>query len=96
MFDREGNDIAPRAKISRQAQSFYIDQLLQLADEDQRRPLGNQPPLPIVDVADIVWQHSNGQVHYWPMENGQRQGSIDISIPVRRRMAPARRRRCRR
>ena len=43
--------------------------------------LCNQPPLPIVGVADIVWQHSNGQVHYWPMENGQRQGGIDISIP---------------
>ena len=41
--------------------------------------LCNQPPLPIVGVADIIWQHSNGQVHYW--QNGQRLGSVDISIP---------------
>ena len=32
MFDREGNEIAPSPEVIGQAQSFYIDQLLQLAD----------------------------------------------------------------
>ena len=27
---------------------------------------------------DIVWQHIGGQVHYWPMQNGQRQGGFDV------------------
>ena len=31
---------------------------------------------------DILWQHINGQVHYWPMQGGQRQGGIDIATPV--------------
>ena len=31
---------------------------------------------------DIVWQHRNGQVHYWPMQNGQRQGGIHVHSPV--------------
>lgn len=30
-------------------------------------------------TADVVWQHINGQVHYWPMQGGQRQGGINIS-----------------
>ena len=29
-----------------------------------------------------MWQRSNGQVHYWRMKNGRRQGGRDISIPV--------------
>jgi len=33
-------------------------------------------------TADIVWQHSSGQVHYWPMQNGVRQGGVDIFTPV--------------
>ena len=37
MFDREGNEIAPSAEVIGQAQSLYIDQVLQLADEDQRQ-----------------------------------------------------------
>jgi hypothetical protein len=31
---------------------------------------------------DIVWQHRSGQVHYWPMQNGQRQGGINVHTPV--------------
>jgi hypothetical protein len=31
---------------------------------------------------DIVWQHSSGQVHYWPMQNGHRTGGINIHTPV--------------
>ena len=31
---------------------------------------------------DILWQHINGQVHFWPMLNGQRQGGINIFTPV--------------
>jgi hypothetical protein len=31
---------------------------------------------------DIVWQHRSGQVHYWPMQNGQRQGGINVHVPV--------------
>jgi hypothetical protein len=31
---------------------------------------------------DIVWRHSNGQVHYWPMLNGQRQGGLNVFSPV--------------
>ncbi len=31
---------------------------------------------------DIIWQHRNGQVHYWPMLNGVRQGGINIFTPV--------------
>ncbi len=27
---------------------------------------------------DILWQHSNGLVHYWPINNGKRLGGIDI------------------
>ena len=35
-----------------------------------------------VRTGDVLWQHSNGQVHYWPMLNGQRQGGINIATPV--------------
>ena len=31
---------------------------------------------------DIVWQHRDGQVHYWPIQNGQRTGGINIHTPV--------------
>jgi ribosomal protein L27 len=31
---------------------------------------------------DIVWQHRTGQVHYWPMLNGQRQNGINVHVPV--------------
>ncbi len=31
---------------------------------------------------DIIWQHNNGQVHYWPMRNGQRLGGVNIHAPV--------------
>ncbi|MGK7899359.1 MAG: S8 family serine peptidase, partial [Xenococcus sp. (in: cyanobacteria)] len=31
---------------------------------------------------DIVWQRRDGQVHYWPMSNGQRTGGINIANPV--------------
>ena len=31
---------------------------------------------------DIVWQYSNGQVHYWPMSRGIRTGGQDIDTPV--------------
>ena len=27
---------------------------------------------------DILWQHVVGQVHFWPIVNGQRQGGVDI------------------
>ncbi|MES2673834.1 MAG: FG-GAP-like repeat-containing protein [Pseudomonadota bacterium] len=27
---------------------------------------------------DIIWQHANGTVHYWPILNGQRQGGFNI------------------
>jgi len=33
-------------------------------------------------TADIVWQHIFGQVHYWPMRAGQRQGGIDVFTPI--------------
>ena len=33
-------------------------------------------------TVDILWQHNNGQVHFWPIVNGQRQGGINISSPV--------------
>ena len=33
-------------------------------------------------TADIVWQHSSGQVHYWPMLGGERTGGINIFTPV--------------
>ena len=33
-------------------------------------------------TADIVWQNNSGQVHYWPMQGGQRQGGINIHTPV--------------
>lgn len=33
-------------------------------------------------TADIVWQHREGQAHYWPILNGQRQGGINIFVPV--------------
>jgi hypothetical protein len=33
-------------------------------------------------TSDIVWQHSSGQVHYWPMLSGQRTGGINIFTPV--------------
>src|ERR1700704_5357023 len=33
-------------------------------------------------TADIIWQHSSGQVHYWPMQGGQRTGGINIFTPV--------------
>ena len=29
---------------------------------------------------DIVWRHSNGQLHYWPVENGQRTGGINVQV----------------
>lgn len=35
-----------------------------------------------VGTDDIVWQHRNGQVHYWPVRNGARQGGLDIHSPV--------------
>jgi hypothetical protein len=35
-----------------------------------------------VRTGDLLWQHINGQVHYWPMLNGQRQGGIDIFTPI--------------
>ncbi|MCA2642378.1 hypothetical protein [Microcystis sp. M087S2] len=31
---------------------------------------------------DILWQHINGQVHFWPLMCCQRQGGIDIATPV--------------
>ena len=31
---------------------------------------------------DIVWLHRSGQVHYWPMQNGQRQGGVNVHTPV--------------
>jgi V8-like Glu-specific endopeptidase len=31
---------------------------------------------------DIIWQHQMGQVHYWPMLNGVRQGGSNIFSPV--------------
>jgi V8-like Glu-specific endopeptidase len=33
-------------------------------------------------TGDVLWQHINGQVHYWPMLSGQRQGGINIAGPV--------------
>jgi subtilisin family serine protease len=33
-------------------------------------------------IAEILWQHQNGQVHYWAMKNGQRMGGYDTSSPV--------------
>ena len=42
---------------------------------------------------DIVWQHHTGQVHYWPIQAGQRQGGIDIASPGRPRLDAGRRRR---
>ena len=33
-------------------------------------------------TADIVWQHFTGQVHYWPMRAGQRQGGINVFTPI--------------
>ena len=33
-------------------------------------------------TADIVWQHVFGQVHYWPMRAGQRQGGINVFTPI--------------
>jgi len=35
-----------------------------------------------VRTGDVVWQHINGQVHYWPIQNGQRQGGINVFTPV--------------
>ena len=34
------------------------------------------------ETDDILWQHQNGQVHYWPMLNGQRVDGLDIYTPV--------------
>ncbi|HLK97072.1 MAG TPA: FG-GAP-like repeat-containing protein, partial [Hymenobacter sp.] len=31
---------------------------------------------------DILWQNTNGTVHYWPIREGQRQGGFNISTPV--------------
>ena len=31
-----------------------------------------------VRTDDILWQHINGTVHYWPIQNGQRQGGLNI------------------
>jgi FG-GAP-like repeat/Dual-action HEIGH metallo-peptidase len=39
-------------------------------------------PTAIVGTADIVWQHREGQAHFWPMLNGQRQGGTNIFVPV--------------
>lgn len=33
-------------------------------------------------VGDVIWQHNNGQVHYWSMRNGQRTDRINIDEPV--------------
>jgi Common central domain of tyrosinase/Polyphenol oxidase middle domain len=33
-------------------------------------------------TADIVWQHVGGQVHYWPMQGGQRTGGVHVFTPV--------------
>jgi hypothetical protein len=33
-------------------------------------------------TADIVWQHVTGQVHYWPMQGGQRTGGVNVFVPV--------------
>src|ERR1700737_3788317 len=33
-------------------------------------------------TADIIWQHSSGQVHYWPMLGGERTDGINIFTPV--------------
>jgi V8-like Glu-specific endopeptidase/ribosomal protein L27 len=35
-----------------------------------------------VRTGDVLWRHINGQVHYWPMLNGQRQGGLNIFTPV--------------
>jgi hypothetical protein len=37
---------------------------------------------PLPGTADIIWQNTNGQVHYWPMRDGKRQGGINIDNPV--------------
>lgn len=31
---------------------------------------------------DILWQHENGQVHFWPIRDGQRVDGFNISDPV--------------
>lgn len=31
---------------------------------------------------DVLWQHVSGQVHYWPIRNGQRLDGINIAGPV--------------
>ncbi|MCP4137202.1 MAG: hypothetical protein GY754_39905 [bacterium] len=31
---------------------------------------------------EIIWQHDNGQVHYWQIENGVRISGTNINIPV--------------
>lgn len=37
MFDQDGNEITPTATFIREAQDYYMDQLLELPGEDQRR-----------------------------------------------------------
>ncbi len=36
----------------------------------------------VAPAADIIWQHNSGQVHYWPMKDGVRQGGYNIYTPV--------------
>lgn len=31
---------------------------------------------------DIIWRHSNGLVHCWPIENGTKAGRVNIGSPV--------------
>jgi hypothetical protein len=33
-------------------------------------------------TGDVLWQHINGQVHFWPMLNGVRQGGTHVAGPV--------------
>lgn len=37
MFDKDGFEITPTAEFIREAQAFYMNQLLEMTDEDQRR-----------------------------------------------------------
>ncbi len=32
--------------------------------------------------ADLLWRHTNGQVHYWTMKEGTRTGGLNIHTPV--------------
>ena len=40
------------------------------------------PSSALAGTDDIVWQHDNGQVHYWQMQAGKRVAGIDIEAPV--------------